>query len=138
MDKTNFSRAFEPVQPLEPSESFEPFELRYLDALAQEGIDLDAFLNGWCRAMRDDLDRLQHLRCELESAQFSAQLPALLHRVSGAVGLVGAQHLMQALRHASTSPSERNAVAIDALIARSRTLIAQLEAAPYPYRSTRP
>ncbi|WOD14787.1 hypothetical protein [Paraburkholderia kirstenboschensis] len=134
MDKTNFRRAFEPVQPSEPSESFEPFELRYLDALAQEGIDLDAFLNGWCRAMRDDLDRLHDLRCELESAQ----LPALLHRVSGAVGLVGAQHLMHALRHASTSPSERNAGAIDALIARSRTLIAQLEAALYPYRSTRP
>jgi len=129
MDKTNFNRAFEPVELSEPTEPFDP---GYLDSLADEGIDLDAFLNGWCRAMRDDLGRLSDLRCELESAQ----LPALLHRVSGAVGLVGAQHLMHALRHASTSLSQRNADSIDALIARGRTLIAQLEAASYPHRNT--
>ncbi|WP_027779946.1 hypothetical protein [Paraburkholderia caledonica] len=129
MDKTNFSRAFEPIEPSEPSEPFDPL---YLDALVKEGIDLDAFLSGWCRAMRDDLGRLGDLRCELESAQ----LPALLHRVSGAVGLVGAQHLMHALRHASTSPSEHNAGSIDALIARGQILIAQLEAASYPHRNT--
>jgi hypothetical protein len=129
MDKTNFNCAFEPVELSKPSE---PFDSGYLDALADEGIDLDAFLSGWCRAMRDDLGRLGDLRCELESAQ----LPALLHRVSGAVGLVGAQHLMHALRHASTTPSERNAGSIAALIARGRILIAQLEAASYPHRNT--
>ncbi|WP_027802268.1 hypothetical protein [Paraburkholderia dilworthii] len=123
MNKTNLNAAFE------------PFEPRYLEVLAEEGIDLRAFLESWCRAMRDDLDRLDQLRRERESAH---HVPALLHRVSGAVGLVGAQHLMDALRRASTSLSEHNAGSIDALMARTSILIAQLEAAPYIYRSARP
>ena len=123
MNKTNLSPACEPFDP------------RYLEVLAEEGIDLRAFLESWCRAMRDDLDRLDQLRRERESA---SHVSALLHRISGAVGLVGAQHLMDALQRASRSLSEHNAGSIDALIARTRTLIAQLEAAPYTYRSARP
>lgn len=115
------------------SPSFEPFDHRYLTALTDEGIDLADFLSNWCRVMRDDLDSLDHLRREGELDL----LPRLLHRLSGALGLVGAQSLMEALRRASTSPSERNAAALDALAARTRNLLAQLEAAPAAYRSAR-
>jgi hypothetical protein len=118
-------------KPLSPC--FEPFERCYLDALAEEGIDLNTFLHDWCRAMRDDLDRLADLRRESDFAG----PPGLLHRLSGAVGLVGAQSLMEALRQASISLSEHDASSIDALAARTRTLIAQLEAEPAAHRSTR-
>ncbi|CAB3701020.1 hypothetical protein [Paraburkholderia rhynchosiae] len=127
----NFSASFEPSEPLPP---FEPFERRYLDALAEEGIDLDAFLDGWCRAMHDDLGRL----CDLRRKGELARLPGLLHRLSGAVGLVGAQSLMEALRHASLLLPEHNAASIDALTARTRTLIAQLEARRDAHRGGRP
>jgi HPt (histidine-containing phosphotransfer) domain-containing protein len=61
---------------------------------------------------------------------------SVLHRLSGAVGLVGARSLMEALRRASTSPLEHNTASIDALTARARTLVTQLEATLCAYRST--
>jgi len=112
--------------------SHEPFERRYLTALSEEGVDLPSFLDGWRRAMNDDLARLATLR----RPEDDEHLPALLHRLSGAVGLVGARGLMEALRRASASPQERNAGAIDALAERTRTLVMQLGAAHDPQRST--
>jgi hypothetical protein len=111
--------------------SSEPFERRCLDALSDEGIDIRSFLNGWHRAMEDDLERLSALR---RDGDFD-HLHTLLHRLSGAVGLVGARSLMEALQRASTSPLERNAGSIDVLTERTRTLITQLETAPGPHRS---
>jgi hypothetical protein len=55
-------------------------------------------------------------------------LRGVLHRLSGAVGLVGARSLMEALRRASTLPLEQDARSIDVLIARARTLVTQLDA----------
>jgi HPt (histidine-containing phosphotransfer) domain-containing protein len=116
------------------SPSSEPFDRRYLDALVQEGIDLYAFLDGWCTAMRNDLDRLGNLRRE---GDFD-DLPPLLHRLSGALGLVGAHSLMDALRRAPTTRSEHTCKLIDALAARMRTLIEQLEGVHDEHRSARP
>jgi HPt (histidine-containing phosphotransfer) domain-containing protein len=114
------------------SASFEPFESRYLDALAEEGVDLHAFLNNWREAMNDDLERLNALHREGDFDHFHS----VLHRLSGAVGLVGARSLMEALRRASTSPLEHSTGSIDALTARARTLVTQLEATSRAYRST--
>jgi HPt (histidine-containing phosphotransfer) domain-containing protein len=114
------------------SASFEPFESRYLDALSEEGVDLHAFLNNWRQAMNDDLERLNALHREGDFDHFHS----VLHRLSGAVGLVGARSLMEALRRASTSPLEHNTASIDALTARARTLVTQLEATLCAYRST--
>jgi len=116
------------------SPSFEPFDRRYLDALIHEGIDLGAFLEGWCVAMRNDLDRLGNLQSE---GDFDDLRP-LLHRLSGALGLVGAHSLMDALRRVPTTRSEPTCKLIDALAARMRTLIEQLEGVRDEHRSARP
>lgn len=113
------------------SSSFEPFERRYLDALSEEGINLHTFLSAWRRSMTDDLERLSGLHHQHDING----LCTLLHRLSGAVGLVGAGSLMEALRSASTA-SEHETGAIDSLIERSRTLVTQLDTAIDPHRST--
>lgn len=112
------------------SSSFEPFERRYLDALSEEGINLYTFLSAWRRSMTDDLERLGGLHHQHDIDG----LRTLLHRLSGAVGLVGAGSLMEALRSASTAP-EHETSAIDSLIERSRTLVTQLDTAIDPHRS---
>jgi HPt (histidine-containing phosphotransfer) domain-containing protein len=63
-------------------------------------------------------------------------LSSVLHRLSGAVGLVGARSLMEALQRASTTPLEHEAGAIDALRERAKTLVAQLDTAVDLHRST--
>ncbi|WP_341845723.1 hypothetical protein [Paraburkholderia ginsengiterrae] len=75
--------------------------------------------------MEDDLEHLAELRRE----GGVDRLRDLLHRLSGAVGLVGAHSLMEALRRASAAPLEHNASAIEGLMERARTLVAQLERA---------
>ncbi|CAB3810884.1 hypothetical protein [Paraburkholderia fynbosensis] len=113
----------------------EPFELRYLNALSDEGVDLSNFLDGWRRAMDDDLALLtvlQHRQSHPDRQR------AVLHRLSGAAGLVGALGLMEALRHASVAPLEQSAGSIDALIDRTRNLVKQFEAPPPTHRKTQP
>jgi hypothetical protein len=117
------------------SAALEPFEHRYLDALCEEGIDLPTFLDRWRRATDEDLTRLSELRHRQSDLN---QLNGMLHRLSGAVGLVGALSLMDALRCASASPQEQSPGSIDALIDRARSLIKQLEAPSLAYRNTRP
>jgi hypothetical protein len=109
---------------LPASGSPEPFEHRYLDALSEEGLDLPSFLDSWRRAMDDDLARLGVLCRERDRGR----LRSMLHRLSGAVGLVGACSLMEALRRASTSPDEPNTRSVDALIERAANLMTQLNA----------
>ncbi|WP_116122677.1 hypothetical protein [Paraburkholderia sp. BL6669N2] len=111
---------------------FEPFETRFLDALSEEGVDLNAFINHWRQAMNDDLARLDALPRDGDFDHFHS----VLHRLSGAVALVGAHSLMDALQRASLSPPEQGAGAIDALTARARTLVAQLEATSRAFRSS--
>lgn len=113
------------------SDTYEPFDHRFLDSLSEEGVDLSVFLDGWRRAMADDMARLGVLRGQGEPDR----LGSLLHRLSGAVGLVGARSLMEALRRASVSPSEQNTISIDSLIERARNLAMQLEARPAATRS---
>ncbi|WP_146120314.1 hypothetical protein [Paraburkholderia sp. BL21I4N1] len=112
--------------------SFEPFEARYLHALSEEGIDLQAFLAGWRRAMNEDLAHLSALRRDGDSDR----LRSVLHRLSGAVGLVGACSLMEALRHTSAAPPAYNASSIDVLTTRVRTLVMQLDTMAVAHRST--
>ncbi|MFM0730198.1 sensor histidine kinase [Paraburkholderia sediminicola] len=110
----------------------EPFEQRYLDALSEEGINIHTFLSGWRHSMDDDLKRLSELN---RNRNHDGQR-ALLHRLSGAVGLVGAHSLMEALRRASTASQEHEDGAIDTLAERARTLVAQLDIEIAPHRST--
>jgi hypothetical protein len=113
----------------------EPFEYRYLDALSDEGVDVSVFLDGWCRAMDDDLARLCILRRRRSPPD---HVSGLLHRLSGAAGLVGALSLMEALRRASASPLEQSTGSIDTLIDRTRNLVRQLETPRLAHRNTQP
>lgn len=121
------------TQPVEASESalLEPFERSYLNALSEEGIDLHAFLHGWRRSMDDDLARLYtgHDQRDIDG------LRALLHRLSGAVGLVGARSLMEALQGANASQLVHDAGSIDVLVRRAKTLMMQLDITIDPHRS---
>jgi hypothetical protein len=113
----------------------EPFEQSYLDALSGEGIDLAAFLIGWRDAMNDDLHALASaLHCQRDPVH----VRGLLHRLSGAVGLVGARALTEALRRASASPLDHDMGSIQTLIDRARNLVEQLDTAPGARPDTHP
>ncbi|MGF6572240.1 signal transduction histidine kinase [Paraburkholderia sp. GAS333] len=114
------------------SGSYEPFDHRFLDSLSEEGVNLSIFLDGWRRAMADDVARLGVLWRQGEPDH----LRSVLHRLSGAVGLVGARSLMEALRRASVSPLEQSTISIESLIERARNLAMQLEARPAAPGST--
>jgi hypothetical protein len=128
------TEAADPAEPADPTEP-EPFERSYLDALSGEGIDLPAFLTGWRRAMDDDLYALASaLHCQRDPIHVCG----LLHRLSGAVGLVGARGLMEALRRASVSPLDHDTGLIEALIHRARNLVKQLETSHLARRNSQP
>lgn len=114
------------------SGTYEPFDHRFLDSLSEEGVNLSIFLDGWRRAMADDVGRLGVLWRQGEPDH----LRGVLHRLSGAVGLVGARSLMEALRRASASPLEQSTISIESLIERARNLAMQLEARPAAPGST--
>lgn len=110
------------------------FDRGYLNALVEEGINLNAFLDGWGQAMRDDLDHL----VESQRAGDAQHFRHLLHRLGGALGLVGAHGLIEALRVVRAAPGAQDCPSIDTLAARIRTLIEQLETVSDEYRSARP
>ncbi|NPT39605.1 Hpt domain-containing protein [Paraburkholderia xenovorans] len=126
-----FSSAAAQPREISASDSFEPFDSRYLDALTEEGVDLQVFLNNWRDAMNEDLEQLSGL---LREGRFD-HLHDVLHRLSGAVGLVGASSLMEALRCASTPPEEHSEASVEALLVRAKTLVTQLETTSCAYRS---
>lgn len=121
-----------PDKAVEPSPAL--FDRDYLDALVQEGINLNAFLDGWGHAIRDDLDHLVESHREGDLQHFRH----LLHRLGGALGLVGAHGLIEALKVVRTAPGAHDRAAIDTLAARIRTLMEQLETVRGEYRSARP
>jgi CheY-like chemotaxis protein len=102
----------------------EPVDRSHLDALSARGIDVDDMLRNWQRTMHEDL-ALLHERIGHSDTD---GVRASLHRLSGAVGLVGAQDLMAALRDASVMQRAPGMHLLDELAARVRTLIAQLDA----------
>ena len=120
--------AVRPVEGLDilPIDSFDQ---SYLDALSNEGIDLDTFVRAWRRSLSDDLERM----CSLRARRDVNGLRGSLHRLSGAVGLVGASSLMETLRHASVAEPE--AVVLDTLVRRIEALMIQLDEAIDPHRS---
>jgi HPt (histidine-containing phosphotransfer) domain-containing protein len=111
--------------------SVETFDPGYLDALLNEGIDLHTFVRGWRQSMLGDLERMRALSDQNDVSGLCASL----HRLSGAVGLVGAHSLMEALRHASAAQPEPEARAIEALAKRIESLITQLDKAIEPHRN---
>jgi signal transduction histidine kinase len=105
-----------------PQAATESFDRAYLEALSNEGIDLHTFVGSWCQSVQEDLQRMRGLR-ELPDA---GALRGVLHRLSGAAGLVGARGLMEALQRSSVAQPEPEADALDMLEKRSEALMKQL------------
>lgn len=110
----------------------EAFDRNYLDALSNEGIDLHTFIRAWRQSMLDDLEQMHALHRRHDASG----LRASLHRLSGAVGLVGAGSLMEALRRASVAQPALEGRAIDALGKRMEVLMKQLDTAIETDRSS--
>ncbi|HVE08154.1 MAG TPA: response regulator [Paraburkholderia sp.] len=106
----------------------ESMDRSHLDALSARGIDIEDMLRGWQRTMHEDLALLR----ERSQSGDAAGVRATLHRLSGAVGLIGARELMAALRNASAMQPVADARLVDDLTARMRALIAQLDATAAP------
>jgi hypothetical protein len=81
--------------------------------------------------MDDDLEQM----LSLNDRHDVGGLRASLHRLSGAVGLVGARSLMGALRRASVAQPEPEMSAIEALARRARTPMIHLDKAIDLHRS---
>jgi hypothetical protein len=77
--------------------------------------------------MNDDLHALASAS---HGQRDPVHIRGLLHRLSGAVGLVGARALMEALRRANVSPLDYDIGSIRTLIDRARNLVEQLDTAP--------
>ncbi|RFU48758.1 HAMP domain-containing sensor histidine kinase [Paraburkholderia sp. DHOC27] len=112
----------------------EQFDQNYLEALSEEGIDLHTFLFGWRQSINDDLRRMREM-CDQHDV---VGVRAVLHRLSGAVGLVGARSLMESLRSSSVAQSKPGADVVNALTRRVQSLANQLETAIDTQRSNLP
>ncbi|MGF6721421.1 HPt (histidine-containing phosphotransfer) domain-containing protein [Paraburkholderia sp. GAS41] len=128
---------FRQLSAAKPAESpigaqVEAFDRNYLDALSNEGIDLHTFIRAWRQSMLEDLEQMHALRRRHDTSG----LRASLHRLSGAVGLVGAGSLMEALRRASVAQPALEGRAIDALCERMKVLMKQLDTAIETDRSS--
>ena len=108
-----------------PSDSF---DRNYLDALTIEGLDLPTFANAWRQSLNEDLKQISSLRARHDLDA----LRGILHRLSGAVGLVGASDLMEALQRTSVTALAPEAAVLDVLVQRIEVLMARLDEAIHP------
>lgn len=109
----------------------ESFDQSYINALASEGIDLDRFLHDWRQSLSDDLLQLAASRARGDFTN----VRGFLHRLSGAVSIVGASSLAEALRRASIVDPEPESAVLDTLAARVEVLSMQLGEAMRLHRS---
>lgn len=118
----------------EAGASLEAYDPTYVEALVREGIDLPKFLQAWLTATYSDLEELRTVG---RVSGFSAS-GAVLHRLSGAVGLVGAGSLADALQRASIAKAGQPAmtsVELSVLMIRTEQLAIYLKALQDALRS---
>jgi CheY-like chemotaxis protein len=92
----------------------EQYDFTALDSLAAQGVDIDALLRDWQQSMRDDLDHLDHCRTSGDEQGTRRAL----HKLAGAVGIVGNRGLMNALQRASAAREPVDAALLDGLVER--------------------
>ncbi|MBN3752476.1 response regulator [Paraburkholderia sp. Tr-20389] len=94
----------------------ETYDFTALDSLAAQGVDIDGLLRDWQQSMENDLDHLAERRA-------SGDAPGTrraLHKLAGAVGIVGNQGLMHALQRMSSAPERDDDALLDGLVERIR------------------
>jgi len=130
-DQTTSQAMGEETPKRSPVASAEPFDRSYLEALLNEGIDLGAFMRSWRQSVDDDLQHMRALRVKRDIDATRA----VLHRLSGAVGLVGAHSLMDALRCASAKLPEFTGHTFDEVEKLIAALMMRLDQVIEPYGS---
>ncbi|WP_174770018.1 response regulator [Paraburkholderia hayleyella] len=106
----------------QPAPAHDLFDIGYLQALVQRGVDMALLLRDWQRDVSEDLVRLNESRQRLDLSGVHSSL----HRLSGSVGLVGGRLLMADLQRASVMPRMPEALELDRLAGLVQTLIVQL------------
>ena len=100
----------------------EKHDFTALDSLAAQGVDVDGLLRDWQRSMEDDLaDLAQHRASGDEQGTRRA-----LHKLAGALGIVGNRGLMTALQRASAGPEHADEALLDGLVERTRMQMSDL------------
>ncbi|GJH06261.1 hybrid sensor histidine kinase/response regulator [Paraburkholderia terrae] len=101
----------------------ERYDFTTLDSLAAQGVDVGGLLRDWRESMESDL-------ADLESRRAASDEPGIrrvMHKLAGAVGIVGASGLMNALQRASAAQEPVRNALIDGLIARIRAQMRELD-----------
>ncbi|MEM5343436.1 ATP-binding response regulator [Paraburkholderia azotifigens] len=94
----------------------EKYDFTALDSLAAQGVDIDGLLRDWQQSMNDDLLHLDRHRASGDKQGTRRAL----HKLAGAVGIVGNHGLMNALQHASAAQEPIDDALLDGLVARIR------------------
>lgn len=101
----------------------ERYDFTALDSLAEQGVDVGGLLRDWQQSMENDL-------VDLEARRASGDEPGVrrvLHKLAGAVGVVGNRGLLSALQRASDEREPVDNVVIDGLVARMRAQMTELD-----------
>ncbi|SDJ37946.1 Hpt domain-containing protein [Paraburkholderia steynii] len=101
----------------------ERYDFTELDSLAAEGVDVGGLLRDWQQSMENDL-------VDLEERRASGDEPGVrrvLHKLAGALGVVGNRGLVSALQRASSAREPVDNVLIDGLVARMRAQMTELD-----------
>jgi CheY-like chemotaxis protein len=92
----------------------EKYDFTALDSLAEQGVDIDALLRDWQQSMSDDLADLARRRASHDEPG----MRRALHKLAGAVGIVGNHGLMNALQRASAARGPIDHALLDGLVTR--------------------
>jgi CheY-like chemotaxis protein len=101
----------------------ESHDFTTLDSLAEQGVDVDSLLCDWQRSMQSDLADLQQRR----DAGDDDGTRRALHKLAGAVGIVGNRGLMNALQRASAAHDGVDTALLDGLVARMHAQMSELD-----------
>jgi hypothetical protein len=94
----------------------EKYDFTALDSLAAQGVDVDGLLRDWQRSMEDDLADLAQRRASGDDPGTRRAL----HKIAGALGIVGNRGLMTALQHANAGAERVGDALLDGLVERIR------------------
>ncbi|MEX3933578.1 response regulator [Paraburkholderia phymatum] len=106
-----------------PARRLEAYDFTALDSLAEQGVDVDSLLRDWRKSMDDDLARLEQCRASGEAQG----IRSALHKLAGAVGIVGSRGMMNALQRASAAQQPVDGGLLDGLVAQMRALMIELD-----------
>lgn len=111
------------VRPAPPAQRLEAYDYTSLDALAEQGVNVGGLLREWHKSMDDDLARLEQCR-----ASGDAQgVRSALHKLAGAIGIVGGRGLMNALQQASAAEPPVDDGLLHGLVDRMKALMIELD-----------